>query len=253
MARRRNNQGDPASLLSCYHFHVLISEPAYFFFTSCDVVQTCSLSFISYDGGVFFLSPTLQLSSLQLSLSMLLTPRRESRGSIYLALASTCVSISGNAKVTRIFTDTRNGFEHIISDPLVFSPSSLYFLLFSLHDLRHMTWERSLLSKGNGNGNGNTGVNHCFIFFIIFCVLFFSSLCVFSISYLVSCMARYLFMSLCGLRSILSQDVTHIGRACYFLLCLIGIQTSLAMESVAYAGTWVMFFFCSVDNLLFSG
>lgn len=179
MARRRNNQGDPASLLSCYHFHVLISEPAYFFFTSCDVVQTCSLSFISYDGGVFFLSPTLQLSSLQLSLSMLLTPRRESRGSIYLALASTCVSISGNAKVTRIFTDTRNGFEHIISDPLVFSPSSLYFLLFSLHDLRHMTWERSLLSKGNGNGNGNTGVNHCFIFLLSSVCFFLFSVCFF--------------------------------------------------------------------------
>jgi hypothetical protein len=42
-----------------------------------------------------------------------------------------------------------------------------------------MTWERSLLSKGNGNGNGNTGVNHCLFFYYLLCALFFSSLCVF--------------------------------------------------------------------------
>jgi len=68
-----------------------------------------------------------------------------------------CFSYRGDAKVTRIFTHARVGFEHTISDPHVLSPSSLFSL--SLHDLRHMTWERSLLSQGNGNGNGNTGVN----------------------------------------------------------------------------------------------
>jgi hypothetical protein len=96
---------------------------------------------------------------------------------------------------------------------------------------------KELAIKGNGNGNGNTGVNHCLFFFIIFCVLFFSLLCV-SFFHFLSCFLHgtvSIYVTLWCLRSILSQDVTHIGRGCYFLLCLIGIQTSLAMESVADA------------------
>lgn len=41
-----------------------------------------------------------------------------------------CFSYRGDAKVTRIFTHARVGFEHTISDPHVLSSSSSLFSLF---------------------------------------------------------------------------------------------------------------------------
>lgn len=50
----------------------------------------------------------------------------------------------------------------------------------------------------------------------------------------------------------LSQDDSHIGPGCYVLSCLLGIQSSLAMASVAYTWTWVvcsaLLILCSVSG-----
>lgn len=232
--------------MSALVLHVLFSNPAFIL-----RVMWFKLFIIFFsDGGVSV--SKLHLSS-PLSLSMLLTPRRESRGSIYLEPASTCVFHIVGMQRSLESSHMRELDLKIPSQILMFSRPLRYFLFFSSRSSAY-DMGKELAITGKWKWKRKYRSESVFIcYHLLLCAFFTSILSILWV--LVSCMARYLFMSLLSslwflLINLLSQDDSHIGPGCYVLSCLLGIQSSLAMESVAYTWTWVvcsaLLIFCSL-------
>lgn len=235
---------DLDSLLSFYLSHVLcgcsvssLVDLGTGFYSFCDVVQPVHYFFL-----LFLMTVVFSVSKSATSHPYHCHCQCFSRHGANLGARSTwdrrlCVfSISEECKGHSNLSRTRETDLNISSQILSYSLALFAILLFfSLHDLRHMTWERSLLSKGNWKRTRKYWSESLLIYVTFFCVLFFFLL---FMSFLSSCMARYLFMSLplslCGFpRSYPKMSrISDVGVISYLALVY---SLHLQWESVAYA------------------